>query len=462
MRLIDLAHENNLSLESLQSFIFDFGIDINQVIDTNFQLQEGFIDFVNNNKDFLIKYCKDHGKPKTISEISKEIDVNPETIVTFFKENGLQDIDAEKFQTTVSSYLIHIYLGGNYDFIYNDLDKIAYSTPKTLVGYSDLFFYITDLLEPFITPNQLNQWGISKPSGMILYGPPGSGKVFWAKKIADLIGYEFVHLYQDYFSMKKSENGNNGKSQFNEFLAQKLKQPRTLLFIENFDEIMGNEKDRMSLQAINMINAVARHIQKDVHSEVVVVGSAEVLSAVNEEITAPGRFDLHIPIFPPTEDERAELILYHMTNQLDENSPLLRILKENKADDREFWRAVAAQTKLFSNTMLIDFTQSLKKRIYSLYRKNDKREIVITEQLLSIAYTEARAKLTSHYLTQCARFVLDAKQNVGTDFPHRFLEMEMEFDFYKVKKEPTRKIGFKSSAEDSSEETEEITENTED
>ncbi|HLV47385.1 MAG TPA: AAA family ATPase [Flavobacterium sp.] len=461
MRLIDLAHADGLSLGSLQSFIFDFGIDINQVVDTNFQLQSGFIDFVNKHKDFLIKYCKDHGKPKTINDISKTIGVTPEAIIDFFQQNGLQNIDAEKFQTTVSSYLIHIYLGGNYDFIYEELDKIAHATPKTIVGYSDLFFYVADLLEPFITPNQLSQWGISKPSGMILYGPPGSGKVFWAKKIADLIGYEFVHLYQDYFSIK---NNGNGKSQFNEFLAKKLKEPRTLLFIENFDEIMSVDKDRMSLQAINMINAVARHIQKNVHSEVVVVGSAEVISAVNEEITAPGRFDLHIPIFPPTEDERAELILHHMTDQLDDNSPLLHILKENKADNKDFWGGIAAQTKLFSNTMLIDFTQALKKRIYSLYRKNDRQEIVITEQLMMIAYTEARAKLTSHYLTQCAKFVMDAKQNVGTDFPHRFLEMEMEFDFYKVKKEPTRKIGFKSSTEDEDvqENKPEIDENTED
>ena len=462
MRLIDLAHDINLSLESLQSFIFDFGIDINQVIDKNFQLQSGFIDFVNKHKDFLIKYGKDHGKPKTINDISKTIEVAPEAIIAFFQQNGLQNIDAEKFQTTVSSYLIHIYLGGNYDFIYNELDKISASSPKTLVGYSDLFFYVTDLLEPFITPNQLSQWGISKPSGMILYGPPGSGKVFWAKKIADLIGYEFVHLYQDYFSLK---NNGNGKSQFNEFIAKKLKEPRTLLFIENFDEIMGIDKDHMSLQAINMINAVARHIQKNVHSEVVVVGSAEVISAVNEEITAPGRFDLHIPIFPPTEDERTELILHHMTDQLDDNSPLLHILKENKADQKDFWRPIAAQTKLFSNTMLIDFTQSLKKRIYSLCRKNDQREIVITDQLLMIAYTEARAKLTPNYLTQCAKFVMDAKQNVGTDFPHRFLEMEMEFDFYKVKKEPTRKIGFKSSTEDTNltpKNTQDIDENTED
>lgn len=458
MRLIELAHTNNLSLGSLQSFIFDFGVDINQVIDANFQLKKEFIDFVNKNKEFLVKYCNDRGKPKTINEIAKTIDVKPEEILSFFKANGLHDVDTDNFQTTISSYLIHIYIGGNYDFIYDDLAKISHTKSKSLVGYSDLFFYITDLLEPFITPNQLNQWGISKPSGMILYGPPGSGKVFWAKRIADLIGYDFVHLYQDYFNLT---NNGSGKSQFNEFVAQKLQTPKTLLFVESFDEIMGNEKNRMSLQAINMVNAITRHIQKDVNAEVVVVGSAEVLSAVNDEVTAPGRFDLHIPVFPPTEDERAELILHHMVTQLDEDSPLLDILKKNKADNKDFWRVSAAQMKLFSNTMMIDFTQSLKKRIYSLYRKNDRQEIVISEQLLSIAYTEARAKLTPEYLTQCVRFVVDAKQNVGTDFPHRFLEIEMEFEFYKVKKEPKRKIGFKSSTENLPEETTN-TENIED
>ena len=151
MRLIDLAHTNNLSLESLQSFIFDFGVDINQVIDNHLKLQEGFINFVKNNEDFLKKYGKDYGKPKSIDEIAKTIDVHPDEIIAFFKRNGLQNIDQKSFKTNVSSYLIHIYLGGNYDFIYDDLKKIKPSTPKTLVGYSDLFFHITGLLEPFIT-----------------------------------------------------------------------------------------------------------------------------------------------------------------------------------------------------------------------------------------------------------------------------------------------------------------------
>jgi hypothetical protein len=40
---------------------------------------------------------------------------------------------------------------------------------------------------------------------------------------------------------------------------------------------------------------------------------------------------------------------------------LYKILKNNKADKVPFWHDIASQWKVFSNTMLIDFTQSKKK-----------------------------------------------------------------------------------------------------
>jgi SpoVK/Ycf46/Vps4 family AAA+-type ATPase len=43
------------------------------------------------------------------------------------------------------------------------------------------------------------------------------------------------------------------------------------------------------------------------------VGSANSVSEIDEEILAPGRFDVMIPIFPPNAAERSEIILYAMT-----------------------------------------------------------------------------------------------------------------------------------------------------
>ncbi|HLW41789.1 MAG TPA: hypothetical protein VKY82_05425 [Flavobacterium sp.] len=174
-----------------------------------------------------------------------------------------------------------------------------------------------------------------------------------------------------------------------------------------------------------------------------IVGSAEILSLLNDEILAPGRFDMHIPVFPPNEDERAQLIIYHLTSHLVSSSPLLQILKSHNALSKEFWQPVAEQMKLFSNTMLIDFTQSLKKRLYALYRKDETKNIELTDKILVAAFNEAKSKLTQEYLKRCAIFIAEAKQNIGQDFPHRILELESDLEFYQAKKAPVNKIGFK-------------------
>ncbi|WP_449398911.1 hypothetical protein [Chryseobacterium wanjuense] len=96
------------------------------------------------------------------------------------------------------------------------------------------------------------------------------------------------------------------------------------------------------------------------------VGSANSVMDIDEEILAPGRFDVMIPVFPPNLAERSEIILYFMTKNLDEDSLLFKILKHNKADKIPFWHGVSSQMKTFSNTMLIDFTQSLKENKKSI------------------------------------------------------------------------------------------------
>jgi len=457
MKLKDLAQNINISLESLQNFIFDFNIDISRCVDEKLEVTDKFQKFAKDNKEFLQLYNEDHGKEKTVKDIAQTLKIDEKEILNFFKENGLPNIDPNNFKTTVSSFLIHIYIGGNYDFITKAFPNAIHVTDRALIGYADLFFYVTDLLDPFINEDQIKEWGILRPTGIILYGPPGSGKIFWANKIANIIGYEFVHVYKDYLSVATEASS---KNQFNKFLMEKMKQPKTLLFIENFDELMHKSKDKMYIpEAMELINAILRHIQKNVHQEIVIVGSAEILSLINDDVVAPGRFDLQIPIFPPTEDERAELILFHMMQHLTHESPLCKILEKNNAHDKPFWEPLASQMKLFSNTMIIDFTQSLKKRIYAIYRKDENKDIQLTEQLLLAAFMEAKAKLNSSYLKRCAAFIMEAKQNVGTEFPHRILELESEFEFYKVKQEPIRQIGFKADEKENGlHETSEISE----
>jgi len=440
MKLKDLASELGISLESLQNFIYDFNIDLGGCIDEHFNLTEVFREFALKNKEFLKKYALDHSKLKTLADIAQTIGVKEEDVLNFFVSNGVPEEAAKQLKTNLSSYLIHLYLGGTYSFIEEAFPETQNYADKILVGYTDLYFYLTDMLDPFINKEQLQTWGISKPAGMVLYGPPGSGKIYWAKKIASMIGYEFVHVYKDYLA----GNFKTSQDSFSRFLTKKMEQPKTMLFIDAFDELFSNTVEPNYFpETVELIHTILRHAQKDDHKELLIVGSAEILSLLNDEILAPGRFDMHIPVFPPNEDERAQLIIYHLTSHLVSSSPLLQILKSHNALSKEFWQPVAEQMKLFSNTMLIDFTQSLKKRLYALYRKDETKNIELTDKILVAAFNEAKSKLTQEYLKRCAIFIAEAKQNIGQDFPHRILELESDLEFYQAKKAPVNKIGFK-------------------
>lgn len=443
MRLKQFANKYDLSLESLQYLIHDFGIDLNFCFTETFEISGQFEEFVVKHLDFIRQYADDKAKIKSIDEIADAIAVEPSKVAAFFEQNGVKEADLPNIRTNISSYQIHLLLGGNYDFIFKDIPDHRFET-NALIGYADLFFYCLDMLDPFINEDQIKLWGISKPAGILLYGPPGAGKIFWAKRIAGMIGYEFVHVYKDYLLNTTSSDSLN----FNNFVRQQLEKPRTLLFIENFEQLWNHESTAYgSDDAMELVNTIVRFLQKDGERELVIVGSVEELSQLSDEVTAPGRFDLHIPVFPPSAEERAQLIHYHLTHDLVENSPLLAILEANNANSPAFWGSVAAEMRLFSNTMLIDFTQTLKKRLYAIYRRKNELEVTISPQIIQACLNEARAKLNSDYLSRSLVFIREAKSNVALEFPQRFLEMEYEIESY-IKKEPTMpKIGFETRAE---------------
>ena len=442
MQLKELANELNISLENLQNFIYDFGIPLSFCMDDRLKISQPFIDFIKKHDSFLKKYVADRQQLKSVTDIAKNLNIEENMVKDFFVKNGVPEDKLSEIKTHISSFLIHQYIGGNYDFIYQDLPVQV--EHNGLIGYPDLYFYTTDMLDPFLNADQKKMWGITKPMGIVLYGPPGSGKTFWAQKIAQMIGYDFIHIFKDYLMSTPS----NHSSHFSHFLKSKLNQPKTLLFIDDFDELMSsNSKFQHSDESIELVNSIARLIQKDNSKELVIVGSAEILSVLDEEITSPGRFDLHIPVFPPNVDERIDLILYNLIKGLDETSPLLHILQKSNALNKQFWAEYSKDMRLFSNTMIIDFTQSIKKRLYSIFRKDEKKEIILTPQIILAAYNEAKTKLTTDYIKKCQVFLLEAKQNNEQEFTQRLMEIEHEIFHFIKKDEKINKIGFTASNE---------------
>jgi SpoVK/Ycf46/Vps4 family AAA+-type ATPase len=447
MKLIELAKELNISAEAIKQFIQDFDLELGVCMSANFEIKQDFEKFARENLNFLRRYEKDLDKNKTLEQIAETINQPKEKVEKAIQDTTPNIFDNGLFRSSISSYGIDNKLGGNYQFVYDYFGQKTSLQHRDFIGYRDLFFYISGILEPFLNKQQIKDWGINKPAGIILYGPPGSGKIFWANKIAEIISYQFKEVKKHYLGTSFVD-GN--KTNFNDFLLDMMKEDKVLLFMDDFDDIMMERNAENNVASCNLETQeiILHYIGKFAKEDVLMVGSANSVSEIDEEILAPGRFDVLVPVFPPNASERSEIILYGMTKGLENDSLLYKILKKNKADKVPFWSDTASKMKVFSNTMLMDFTQSLKKRIKNLYQRTRNENLIIDQNLLNGALRDATGKLTEEYLEQVERFLNDVIINNFDDFQYRIKSLKTELENYKVVEEPSRAIGFHHNGEE--------------
>lgn len=444
MKLTDLARELQITTESIKRFIQDFDLELSDCLYPNLEVKPDFEKFALENTAFLQNYEKDLNHKKSVEDIAEKIHQPKEKIEEFMGSDYSDVYDNGFFRSSVSSFGIDNKLGGNYNFVYDYFGKKTPLWKKDFIGYRDLFFYISDVMEPFINPESVRNWGIQRPAGIILYGPPGSGKIFWANKISEIIGYQFREVKKYYFGVSYI---NGEKTSFNDFLISMLKQDKVELFVEDFNQIMQEGNPDYSREDEETKEIILHYISKFESEDILMVGSANTVSDMDEEVLAPGRFDVLVPVFPPNVKERAQLIQYSMLRNLDKEATLYKILEKNGADHLPFWNPVAVKMKTFSNTMVIDFTQSLKKRIRTVYMRTRNEDLKIDEQLLDAALRDAAGKLTEEYLNQIQQFLHDVSLNNYDAFARRFQELKAELDSFKVVEEPCREIGFHQNGE---------------
>lgn len=447
MKLAELAKELKISTESFIKFIQDFDLELCECITPNFDVKDDFAKFARENITFLKKYEKDLSQTKSIKDIAGTINQSPEKVAEIISQEKPKLFDNGMYKSSVSSFGIDHKLGGNYQFVYDYFGKKTSLTTRDFIGYRDLFFHISKSLDPFINNTPLTDWGIHRPAGIILYGPPGSGKIFWANKIAEIIGYHFKEVKKYYLGTSFVDGL---QTSFNDFLIQMLKDDKVLLFMEDFDEIMTERSEKRSVSSCDeeTKEIVLHYISRFEDEDLLMVGSANSVADIDKEILAPGRFDVMIPVFPPNAHERSEMILYFMTENLSEDALLMKILVKNNADHLPFWEEISSKMKVFSNTMIVDFTQSLKKRIRNQYLKDNSEDIKIDGKLLNAARRDASAKLTEEYLNQVAQFITDVSIHNYDEFPKRITALKSELESYKVVEIPRKAIGFQAHKEE--------------
>lgn len=163
-----------------------------------------------------------------------------------------------------------------------------------------------DIIHPILHPEDYKKFRLALPNGILLFGPPGCGKTFIVKKLAEEIGYSF-------FDVKHSDVGSAYIHETAKIISKLFQQAKaaapSIVFI---DELEGLVPKRDSLGSNSQykqeeINEFLLQLNDAGKSGVLAIGATNRPNLIDSAVLRSGRFDKRIYVPPPDEVARTEL-----------------------------------------------------------------------------------------------------------------------------------------------------------
>ena len=178
---------------------------------------------------------------------------------------------------------------------------------------------IADVINPLRNPENFEKFKVSIPNGIILYGPPGCGKTFIVRRLAEELGYNFFEVKHSDLATPFIHGAvsNIGKV----FSIAKQNAPAVVFF----DEISGLMPDRKHLHETSShkeeeIDEFLMQLNDAADNRILVVGATNHIERIDPAILRPGRFDKKIYVSPPDFEARKELFKIGLTNRPHDNN----------------------------------------------------------------------------------------------------------------------------------------------
>ncbi|MGY0407146.1 MAG: ATP-binding protein, partial [Polaribacter sp.] len=162
-----------------------------------------------------------------------------------------------------------------------------------------------DVIDALNDSEKYAEYGLTIPNGMLLYGPPGCGKTFFAERMAEEIGFNFYQIKpSDIQSKFVNESQENIKNLFDEA----RKNAPSIIFIDELDAVVPN-RDNSSVNHMNTsaVNEFLAQMNNCGDDGVFIIGATNRPNSIDPAVLRAGRLDKVIYL-PPPDFEARELM----------------------------------------------------------------------------------------------------------------------------------------------------------
>ena len=170
---------------------------------------------------------------------------------------------------------------------------------------------LAEIVDYLHNPKKYSEVGASMPKGILLVGPPGTGKTMLAKAVAgeanvpffSISGSEFVEMFVGM-----------GASKVRDLFSQAKEKAPCIVFIDEIDAIgndgasgLGGNDERE--QTLNQL--LTEMDGFDATKGVVILAATNRPESLDPALTRPGRFDRRIPVELPDLKGREDILKVH-------------------------------------------------------------------------------------------------------------------------------------------------------
>ena len=160
-----------------------------------------------------------------------------------------------------------------------------------------------EVIEPLHNPEEYHRYGVTIPNGMLLYGPPGCGKTFFAKHFAEEVGFNFMYVTP---ATLKSKWVNATQENIAAMFEEAEANAPTIIFIDELDDLL---KDRTLAEDKGMsgINEFLAQMDRTGEKGIFIIGATNKPEVLDSAVLRAGRLEKKYYIGVPDKDAREAL-----------------------------------------------------------------------------------------------------------------------------------------------------------